>query len=242
MSETNLLIYGRNPVREALNAGTLLNVILSENFSDLNLIEELKEKGIPFVYKKNNDLKGICHSEDHQGIIGYTKPYQYSSLQEIIKSSKTKEHPLILMLDGINDPHNFGAIIRSGEGFNVDGIIVKKANQIGVNGTVMKISAGALNYVKVCQVSNLTNAIKTLKDNGYWIVSSSGQATLNYDNLDYNVPIVLVIGSEGFGVSHLVLSNSDYVIKIPMLGHVNSLNASVATGILLSEIRSLQNK
>ncbi|MCD8195353.1 MAG: 23S rRNA (guanosine(2251)-2'-O)-methyltransferase RlmB [Coprobacillus sp.] len=240
MSEKNLLIYGRNPVREALLADKVINVILSENFSDLSLIEELKEKNIPFIYKKNNDLKGICHSEDHQGIIAYIKPYEYSSLEEIIAYSKAKEHPLILMLDEINDPHNFGAIIRNAEAFNVDGIIIKKASQIGVNGTVMKVSAGALNYVKISQVSNLTNAIKILKDNGYWILSSSDSATTDYDKLDYNVPLVLVIGSEGFGVSHLVQQNSDYVVKIPMLGHVNSLNASVASGILLSEIRSLQ--
>ncbi len=240
MSEKNLLIYGRNPVREALKAGKVINVILSENFSDLDLIDHLKDKGIPLVYKKNNDLKGLCHSEDHQGIIAYIKPYEYSSLDEIISLSKKKEHPLILILDEINDPHNFGAIIRSAEGFDVDGIIIKKSNQIGVNSTVMKVSAGALNYMKIAEVSNLSNAIKTLKDNGYWIVASSDKATTDYDKLDYNVPLALVIGSEGFGVSHLVLSNSDYVVKIPMLGHVNSLNASVATGILLSEIRSLQ--
>lgn len=240
MKDNGLLIYGKNPVREALNAAKVINVILSENFSDLSLISQLKEKEIPFVYKKNNELRGICHSDDHQGIIAYIKPFEYSSLDELISLSKKKEYPLILMLDEINDPHNFGAIIRSADAFNVDGIIIKKTSQIGVNGTVMKVSAGALNYVKIVQVNNLTNTIKTLKDNGYWIVASAGEATTSYDSLDYKMPLVLVIGSEGFGVSHLVLSNSDYVVKIPMLGSVNSLNASVAAGILLSEIRSLQ--
>ncbi len=237
MPSKNLLIYGKNPVKEALNSDKVIRVILSDNFSDKAIFASLKEKDIPYSFKKNNELKGLCHSEDHQGIIAYLKPYEYKSLQEIISYSKKQEHPLILILDEINDPHNFGAIIRNAEAFNVDGIIIKKNGEVMVNSSVMKASAGALNYVKICQVSNLSNAIKTLKDNGFWVVATDGNGETSYTDLDYDFPVVLVIGSEGFGVSRLVIENSDYVVKIPMEGHVNSLNASVASGIILARIR-----
>ena len=174
----------------------------------------------------------------HQGLVAEIKPYEYCSLEEIIHLGKKKENPVIVMLDGINDPHNLGAIMRSCDVFDVVGIIVKKVNQVSLNSTVAKTSAGAINYVKVAQVANLNNAIQNLKENGYWVVSTDGSGKYNYQDLKYDFPVVLVIGSEGNGVSPLVLKNSDYIVKIPMFGHVNSLNASVATAIILSRIKS----
>ena len=141
------------------------------------------------------------------------------------------------MLDGINDTHNLGAILRSCYVFDVAGIIIGKHNQVPLNATVAKASAGAINYVPVCLVNNLNQAISRLKEEGYWIVSTDGSGTSNYQDIKYDFKVVLVIGSEGMGVSKLVLKNSDYIVKIPQYGHVNSLNASVAAGILLSEIR-----
>ena len=140
------------------------------------------------------------------------------------------------MLDGISDPHNLGAILRSADAFGADGIIVKKHGQAPLNATVAKVSTGAIDFVPVCQVTNLTQAIKELKDEGFWIVSSDGKANLDLNQLDYKFPTVLIVGSEGEGVSRLVLQNSDYITKINMVGHVNSLNASVACAIYLSTI------
>ncbi len=239
MSKTeNLVIYGKNPVKEALNKGNCTEILLVSDFNDSEILSLIEEKGIPTKRYRVTDLVNICKSENHQGIAAFLKPFSYASLEEIISISKKKEHPLILLLDGIEDPHNFGAIIRCADAFSVDGIIIKKNNQVEVNSTVMKTSAGASNYVKICKVTNLTNAIKELKKNGFWIVSTDGNAAQSYTDIKYDVPIGVVIGSEGFGVSPLILSNSDFVVKIPMLGHVNSLNASVATGIILSHIRS----
>ncbi|MCD8204961.1 MAG: 23S rRNA (guanosine(2251)-2'-O)-methyltransferase RlmB [Coprobacillus sp.] len=234
----NLVIYGKNPVKEALNKGNCLEILLVSDFSDSEILSLIKEKGIPTKRYRNTDLANICKSENHQGIAAYLKPFSYASLEEIISHAKNREHPLILMLDGIEDPHNFGAIIRCCDAFDVDGIIIKKNNQVEVNSTVMKTSAGALNYVKICKVTNLSNAIKELKNNGFWIVSTDGNAKDSYTEIKYDMPLVVVVGSEGFGVSPLILTNSDFTVKIPMLGHVNSLNASVATGIILSHIRS----
>ena len=148
-----------------------------------------------------------------------------------------QEKPLIVILDGINDPHNLGAILRCGDVFNVTGVLIPKHNQVPLNATVAKTSAGAINYVPVALVGNLNQTIEKLKENGFWIVSTDGSGSYNYQDLKYDFKVALVIGSEGQGVSRLVLNNSDYVVKIPQFGHVNSLNASVAAGILLAKIR-----
>ena len=140
------------------------------------------------------------------------------------------------MLDGINDPHNLGAILRSADAFGADGVIVKKHGQAPLNATVAKVSTGAIDFVPVCQVTNLTQTINELKKNGYWVVSSDGSAKMDLNDIDYKFPTVLVVGSEGEGISRLILENSDYITKINMVGHVNSLNASVACAIYLSTI------
>lgn len=196
----------------------------------------IKDSHLPVVYKNNNELDKMVDGV-HQGIIAEIKDYEYYSLEYILDSANKKEKPVIVMLDGINDTHNLGAILRSADVFDVSGIIIGKHNQVPLNATVAKSSAGAINYVPVCLVTNLNQTISKLKENGYWIVSTDGSGNINYQDLKYDFKVVLVIGSEGNGVSKLVLKNSDYVIKIPQFGHVNSLNASVATGILLAKIR-----
>lgn len=175
---------------------------------------------------------------NHQGVVLEVKPFEYSDLTSIINISKKKEHPLVLILDEIEDPHNFGAIIRSADAFGVDGIVIKKQNQVPVTMTVSKVSTGAIEFVRIAQVANLSVAIEKLKENGYWIYSADGSGNDDYQNIKYDGPVALVVGSEGRGISRLVLKNSDFIIKIPMSGHVNSLNVSVATGILLSRIRN----
>ena len=236
MSNDNyLLICGRNPVREALAANRVKQVFISNGFSDKKLVDDIVSRGIKISTKSNADLTHMC-DENHQGIVAYIKRYEYSSLEDILRVAKTMINPIIVVLDGINDPHNLGAIMRTVDIFGAAGIIVKKHNQVSLNQTVAKTSAGAINYVKVAQVNNLSQTLKQLKDEGFWVVSSSGNAKTNFQELTYDFPCVLVIGNEVEGISRLVLDNSDYVVKIPMKGKVNSLNASVATGILLSKI------
>jgi len=147
-----------------------------------------------------------------------------------------KERPVILMLDGIEDPHNLGAIIRSAEAFQIDAIIIGKHNCVPVNATVAKVSTGALANVDIIQVTNLTKTLIDLKKKGFWVVEAEANQGVDYASLDYQMPLVLVVGSEGFGISRLVKEQSDYNVFIPMYGKVNSLNVSVATAILLAKM------
>ena len=229
------LIYGKNPVIEAIRAKKALKVFLVNNFSDQKINNLIKENRLNVVYISPNEMDKMCNGV-HQGIAAELKPYQTVSLEEIIHKAKNKEKKIIVMLDGIEDPHNLGAILRSADVFEASGIILPKHNSVSLNATVAKTSAGAINYVPVAVVNNLNRAIKTLKDEGYWIVSTDGSATQSYSSIKYDFPVVVVIGSEGKGVSSLVIKNSDYIVKIPQFGHVNSLNASVAAGILLAEV------
>ena len=185
----------------------------------------------------------MAKNPSHQGFLVLSEAIRSYSLEEVLQSIPSeKKYPLIVILDGIEDPHNLGAIIRTCDAFSVDGIIMKKRGEVPLNGTVAKVSTGAINYVKVAVVANLNQAIEKLKQNGYWVVSSDGSATQSYLDVDYNSPIALVVGSEGFGISKLVLKNSDFIVKIPMTGHVNSLNASVASAILISGVVASRSK
>ncbi|MCQ2802342.1 MAG: 23S rRNA (guanosine(2251)-2'-O)-methyltransferase RlmB [Bacilli bacterium] len=230
------LIFGRNPVKEALKAQKVKTVFIQDSFSDRTILDLIKLQKVDIKRVSLNELNNKTNGV-HQGIMAEIKPYEYLDLNELIRRSKDKKVPIIVLLDGINDPQNMGAILRSCDVFDVTGIIISKHNQVPLNSTVAKTSAGAINYVPVSLVNNMNQAIDKLKENGFWVVSSDGSAKQSYTELKYDFPIALVIGSEGQGVSQLVLKNSDYIIKIPQNGHVNSLNASVAAGILLSRIR-----
>lgn len=230
------LIFGRNPVKEALRHNSAVSIIMSDTFKDGEILKLIEDSSLSVKRVKQSELNKLCPGVN-QGIAAIVKSYEYHSLEEIIYKGKKQDRPIIVMLDGIVDPHNFGAILRCCDIFGVTGVVISKHHQVPLNGTVAKTSAGAINYVPVVAVSNLNNAIRMLKEAGYWIVSSSGNATTNYQDLKYDFPTVLVVGNEGDGVSQLVIKNSDYLVKIPMYGQVNSLNASVATGILLSRIK-----
>jgi 23S rRNA (guanosine2251-2'-O)-methyltransferase len=230
------LIYGKNPVYEALNAKKALKVFVVPSFTDPRITNLVKEYKVPVVTVSPNEMDKMSNNGVHQGVAAELKPYQTVSLDEIILRAKKKEKKIIVMLDNIEDPHNLGAILRSADVFEASGVILPKHNSVSLNATVAKTSAGAINYVPVAVVNNLNQAIKQLKEEGYWVVSTDGSATISYSSIKYDFPVVVVIGSEGKGVSSLVLKNSDYVVKIPQFGHVNSLNASVAAGILLAEV------
>ena len=234
MKDLNI-IYGKNPVIEAIRARKVVKVFIVNNFNDQKISSLIKENRIAVSMISPNEMDKMCDGV-HQGIAAELKPYQTVGLEEIISKAKKKEKKIIVMLDNISDPHNLGAILRSADVFEASGIILPKHNSVTLNATVAKTSAGAINYVPVAVVNNLNQAIKTLKEEGYWVVSTDGSANIDYSSLKYDFPVVVVIGSEGKGVSPLVLKNSDYIVKIPQFGHVNSLNASVAAGILLAEV------
>ena len=229
------LVYGKNPVIEAIRAKKALKVFVVNNFNDQKVLNLIKENKLNMVSVSPNEMEKMCNGV-HQGVAAELKPYQTVSLQEIVAKAKKKEKKIIVMLDGIEDPHNLGAIMRSADVFEASGIVLPKHNSVTLTATVAKTSAGAINYVPVAVVNNLNQAIKELKEEGYWVVSTDGSADISYSSLKYDFPVVIIIGSEGKGVSPLVLKNSDYIVKIPQFGHVNSLNASVAAGILLAEV------
>ena len=238
-SKTSLnFVYGRLPSLNCLTTSKVKNVFIQNNFSDEKILKVLSQKGITPKRVNLEELNRMSGNGNHQGIIVEVAPHEYSSVEDILKSAKGKKQPLILILDEIEDPQNFGAILRSADAFSVDGVIIKSKNQVPLNWTVAKVSTGAIEYVKVAQVSNLNNVIRTLKDNGFWIYAADGSGSDSYEKMDYSGAVALIVGSEGRGISQLVMKNSDFIIKIPMSGHVNSLNVSVSTGILLSRIRN----
>ncbi len=231
-----IAIYGKNPVRECVRAGSALEIKVNQRNASDPIISEAKTKHISIQIVPDEVLTRLAKTSGHQGFVAMCEDFKTVSLDELIASAKGKQFPLLLMLDGIEDPHNLGAILRTADAFGVDGVILKSREQVGLTPTVAKVSTGAINYVKVASVNNLTKAIKTLQENGYWIVSTDGDAKMGYEEVDYRCPICLVVGSEGYGISRLVKENSDFLVKIEMVGHVNSLNASVAAAVMVSHI------
>lgn len=225
-----MLVYGKNSCEEILKQEkNIKRVYLERNFKDrviTDLIEKLKIKPI-FLTKY--ELDDLCEG-NHQGIVIEALEYEYADIDEIIN-----ENGFIVMLDHLEDTHNFGAIIRTCEAAGVDGIIIPKDRSVSVNSTVMKTSSGAAVNVKICMVTNLVQTINYLKEKGYWIYASSMDGT-NYINEDYKTSTCIIIGNEGKGVSELVKKSADFIVSIPMIGKINSLNASVAAGIFIYEV------
>ena len=178
----------------------------------------------------------MSETHNHQGVIAVVPPFDYCEVDDILEYAKTKgEKAFVLILDGIEDVHNLGSIIRTAEAAGVHGIIIPKRRAASVNAIVSKTSAGAVEYMKIARVNNLTETIKRLKDAGLWIIGTDLQTDVAYDKQDYTGDIAIVIGSEGFGMSKLVKDNCDFLIKIPMKGKIQSLNASVSAGIVIYE-------
>lgn len=228
-------IYGKNTVVEALNTNSkVIKLFITKNNSEIISLATIKK--IPFQIVDNNYLNKLVNG-NHQGMVLEVEGYSYSVLEDIINCNSKLKYPLILMLDGLEDPHNLGAILRTCDASGVDGVIIGKNRSVKLNSTVAKVSTGAIEHVKVVEVTNLTNTIKTLKQKGYWIVGAEAcDRSVDYTSIDYNMPVCLVVGSEGKGISRLVTENCDFLVRIPMVGHVNSLNASVSCGILIYEI------
>jgi len=234
-------IYGKNAIKHRIeNEADIEEIMLQEGFKDERLMELIKDK-YPTRYVRSSYLDKLSNKGAHQGIIAKIKTYKTIDIEELLNNIKVIENPLLVMLDGIQDPHNLGAILRTCDAIGVNGVIVPKHRSAPLNSTVAKVSTGAIEFVLVSEVTNLTSTLKKLKEKGFWVVGAEADNSQDYRDLDYKMPIVLVIGSEGKGISRLVLEQCDYKIHLPMLGHVNSLNASVATAILLYQIYSNKN-
>lgn len=229
-------LYGKNSVLNAIEAKKVIEVFLKENFKDEQVFKILKQANIKYSFKRKEEIDFLSNNQKNQGIIAKVSDYKALGLDELISISKNKDNSILIILDNLEDPHNLGAILRIADAFNVDGIIYKKNNQVGLTPSVAKVSTGAINFVNCCEVVNLSQCIQTLKNNGYWIYASDMNAKHSYFDLEYPKKTALVIGSEGFGISKLVKENSDELIKIPMSGHVDSLNASNACAIIVSEV------
>lgn len=238
--EYNDKVEGRNAVIELLNSNRDINKIYIQNGEKHGSINKIisiaKEKKIIINKVDKIKMDAISETKRHQGVIAIVAPYNYSAVDDIIEYAHSKnEEPFILILDGIEDVHNLGSIIRTAETAGVHGIIIPKRRAASVNATVAKTSAGAIEYMKIARVNNLNDTIKKLKEEGLWIIGTEMNAKTKYYNQDLKGPIAIVIGNEGTGISSLVKKNCDILINIPMKGKINSLNASVSTGIILYE-------
>lgn len=233
-------IEGRNPIIEALRSDRAIDKIMISNSSKEGSIKKIigmaKEKNIVIQCVDKHKLDEISTSHSHQGVIAVVSDYKYYELSDLLEiANKKGEDPFFIILDEITDPHNLGTIIRTADAVGAHGVIIPKRRSVHITSVVAKASAGAVEYVPVCKVTNIVNTIKQLKKEGLWIAAADMDGEVFYEQ-NLTGPIGLVIGSEGFGVSRLVKQNCDFVVKMPMIGNVSSLNASVAGGILLYEI------
>ena len=236
----NSLIIGRNAVSEALKSGRPIDTLFvakgDKNGSVGQIIAKCSEKGIVIKQVERKKLDTMCDGAAHQGVAAYAAAHDYSSVDDIFALAESRgEQPFIIICDGIEDPHNLGAIIRSAEAGGAHGVIIPKRHSTSLNYTVGKASAGAVEYLPVARVANLPSEIDELKKRGVWIYSADMDGQ-DWCSVDYSGGVGLVIGSEGNGVSRLVKEKSDFTVSLPMKGKVNSLNASVAAGILIYEV------
>ena len=240
MRYEEFVIEGRNAVIEAFRAGkTIDKLFVLEHCKEGSMntvLREAKKQGTVINYVKKERLDQMSETGKHQGVIAYIAAYEYASVEEILKKAEDKgEQPFVIILDDIEDPHNLGAIIRTANLAGAHGVIIPKHRASGLTATVVKASAGAINYTPVAKVTNISKTIEELKEKGLWFVCADMDGTTMYD-LDLKGPIGLVIGNEGKGVSRLVKEKCDFIAKVPMFGDIDSLNASVAAGVLAYEI------
>ena len=233
-------IEGRNSVIELLESKKDINKIFvtkGERHGSINKILAMaKERNVIIVEKDKKQMAQMAQTPNHQGVIAIVPPFEYCEIEDILEYEKIKnEDPFVLILDGIEDPHNLGSIIRTAETAGVHGIIIPKRRAASVNSTVSKVSAGAVEHIKIARVTNISDSIQKLKDNGLWICGTDIDAKNYYYDQDLKGPLGIVIGNEGQGMSEKVKKNCDFLVKIPMKGKVTSLNASVSTGIVVYE-------
>lgn len=228
-----MLVYGRNVVNEILNGKTkIYKVFLDNNYKDEDILNKIDKLGLKKFHVDKSKLDKMCGNSTNQGIAMDIEEFNYYDIKTIENDDKSN---FIVMLDSIEDPHNFGAIIRTCECAGVDYIIIPKNRSVSVNSTVYKTSSGALSNMKIVEVTNLHNTIKKLKDLGFWVYGSDAKGK-DYRSIDFSGKTCLIIGSEGHGLKQIVSNSCDEIISLPMKGKINSLNASVAAGIFIYEI------
>ena len=236
----SLVIEGRNAVLEALRSGKPMDKLyVLDGFQDgpiRTIVREAKKHDVILQFVTKERLNQLSETGKHQGVIAHAAAYEYAQVEDMLELAKSRgEDPFIFLLDNIEDPHNLGAIIRTANLAGAHGVIIPKRRAVGLTATVARTSAGALNYTPVARVTNLKKTVEDLKKQGLWFVCADMDGTVMYD-LDLKGPIGLVIGNEGEGVSRLMKENCDFVAGIPMKGDIDSLNASVAAGVLAYEI------
>ncbi len=238
-------IVGRNPVMEALRSGSpqiekILIVQGNENRRIREIIDAATWKGIPFQRPPRHLMDRLIDRRDsnHQGVIAFIREFQYSDLSIILERIRNKKDvpPVLLMLDQIQDPRNLGAIIRTANAVEADGVIIPKNNAAEITATVHKASAGSTAYTPISKVTNLAQTIEQLKSLGIWVVGTAEDAGMCYTSANYTVPLCIVLGNEGSGIRRLVKKKCDYLVHLPMLGQISSLNVSVTAGVLLYEV------
>lgn len=240
MSGNGEIIAGKNPVLEALRSGREMNKIwISEGVKKSGIKEVLdlaRERGVfvQFVPKKKIDQ---LSNANHQGIVASVAAYKYAELDDLFQVAKERnEDPFFIILDELEDPHNLGSIMRTADAIGVHGIIIPKRRSVGLTATVAKASTGAIEHVPVCRVNNLAQTVDELKERGLWIAGTDAKGSIDYRNMDAALLLAIIIGSEGKGMSRLLKEKCDFLYSLPMVGHVNSLNASVAAALLMYEV------
>lgn len=240
------MVAGRNAVMEALKGSRSVNKLMIANGSTEGSIKEIiavaKDKGVNIQYWDRSKLDSIARGIRHQGVLAQVAPVRYAELEDILQVTKDRnEPPFIVLLDELEDPHNLGAILRTADAAGVHGVLIPKHRSCPLSATVAKTSAGAVEHVPVARVGNLVQTIKKLKQEGLWVAAADMDGKDYYDT-DLTGPLLLIIGSEGQGVGRLVKEQCDFVVRIPMVGKINSLNASVAGSILMYEAMKQRRK
>lgn len=228
-----IIITGKNTIQEAIKVNRKIFELYIQEGTNKDIIAEAEKNKINVKLLPKQEIKNLL-PPNNQGVGAKVEDYKYKSIDDVLY--KEKQNKLFIMLDGLEDPHNLGAILRSCDAFDVDAIIIPKNRSVKLNATVAKVSTGAIEHVDVVEVTNLTQTIKKLKKENFWVVGTDMETDQTIHDVDADSNLVVVIGSEGKGISRLVKENCDYVVKIPMVGHVNSLNASVSAALVIYEI------
>ena len=234
------MLAGRNAVMEALKGSSRINRLMVADGSSEGSIRELiavaKEKGVPVQFLERSKLDSMAKGIRHQGVLAQVSPVEYVELEDILTKAREKqEDPFIILLDELEDPHNLGAILRSADAAGAHGVLIPKRRSCPLSATVAKTSAGAVEHVPVARIGNIVQTIKALKEEGLWVAGADMDGK-NYYEADLTGPLLLVVGSEGQGIGRLVKEQCDFIVRIPMLGAINSLNASVAGSVLMFEV------
>ena len=235
------VLVGRNAVTEALRAGRDINrLLLAEGDREGSIAEILalaKERGIVWQFVERSKIEAVAGGHRHQGVLAYVAPVEYADMEDILHRAKESgEPPFLLLLDGLEDPHNLGALLRTADATGVHGVLLPRRRSVSLNATVAKTSAGAIEYVPVAHIGNVVQTLKGLKEKGFWVAGADMGGPQAYYEANLTGPLVLVIGSEGKGISRLAREACDFLVSLPMVGHINSLNASVAGSIMMYEV------